>query len=190
MPRRRDYGGEYQRRLARASARGLSRSQARGHARAGEAPLRSPRPIESDRKLETALKALRRSGKQAAAAKEAGVSAERLRRFLRENGLAERQGGKWLINDRRRKRMTVLSKGEARELVFDQHEQTSLNGRHLAAVQQFLRSNDRELLFPFEGQAVTDARGKPHPLETDPNALHRIASAGSEVFHEVYRLVQ
>ena len=29
-----------------------------------------------------------------------------------------------------------------------------------------------------------------HPLETDPNTLHRLASAGSEVFHEVYRLVQ
>jgi len=190
MSRQRNYKAEYQRRLARAAARGLSRSQARGHARAGEAALRGSRTIKSDDRLETALKALHRIGKQASAAKEAGVSSERLRRFLRENALAERRGRKWHITDRRLRRMTVISKGEARELVLGGHDEASRNGRHLAAVQQFLRSNDHELLLPFEGQAVTDAKGKPHPLETDPNALHRITSAGGEVFHEVYRLVQ
>jgi hypothetical protein len=190
MARQRDYRAEYQRRLARAAARGFSRSQGRGHARAGEAPLRRPRTITSDDKLEAALKALRRVGKQGTAAKEAGVSPERLRRFLRENSLMERRGRKWLDTDRRKRRMTVLSGGEARDLVLPDYQQASLNSRHLSAVRQFLRSNDIQLLLPFEGQEVADAKGKPHPLETDPNALHRIASAGGEVFHEVYRLVQ
>jgi hypothetical protein len=152
--------------------------------------MRAPKIIKSDDRLEAALKALGRIGKQSAAAKEAGVSAERLRRFLRENALAERRGRTWHITDRRLRRMTVISKGEARELVLGGHNEASRNGRHLAAVQQFLRTNHRELLLPFEGEVVTDAKGKPHPLETDPNALHRIASAGSEVFHEVYRLVE
>jgi hypothetical protein len=86
--------------------------------------------------------------------------------------------------------MTVISEGEARNLVLSEPDELSLNGRHLAAVQKFLRSNDIQLLLPFEGRAVMDTKGKPHPLETDPNALHRIASAGGEVFHEVYQLLQ
>jgi hypothetical protein len=45
-------------------------------------------------------------------------------------------------------------------------------------------------LLPFEGRSVTDAKGEAHPLETDPNALYRLAAAGSELFHEIYRLVQ
>jgi hypothetical protein len=86
--------------------------------------------------------------------------------------------------------MTVITEREVKNLTIADPEQLSLNGRHLAAVQQFLRSNDIELLRPFEGRAVIDAKGRPHPLETDPNTLHRLASAGSEVFHEIYRLVQ
>jgi hypothetical protein len=86
--------------------------------------------------------------------------------------------------------MTVITEREVKSLTFDDFEQRSVNGRYLAAVQHFLRSNDVELLKPFEGRAVIDARGRTHQLETDPNALHRLASAGSEVFHEVYRLVQ
>jgi hypothetical protein len=190
VARERDYRAEYQRRIANAVKRGLTRSQARGHARAGEAPIRRVKRITGDDRLEGALKALRRTGKQSSAAKEAGVSAERLRRFLRENALAERRGRSWRITDRRPRRMTVISKGEARNLIVADHDQLSLNGRHLAAVQKFLRSNNIQLLLPFAGQVVTDAKGKPHPLETNPNTLHRIASMGSEVFHEVYRLVQ
>ena len=187
---KRDYKAEYQRRLARAAARGLSRSQARGHARAGEAPVRPRATVKTDGKLEAALKALRRTGMQSTAAKEARVSPERLRRFLRENALADRKGRSWQVTDRRPWRMTVISRREVRNLILSDYDQRSLNGRHLAAVKKFLRSNDIQLLLPFQGQAVTDAKGRPHPLETDPNALHRIASAGSEVFHEVYRLVQ
>ena len=81
MSRQRDYKAEYQRRIANAAKRGLSKSQGRGHARAGEASARS-KPVKSDDRLESALKLLRQSGNQSRAAKEAGVSAERFRRFL------------------------------------------------------------------------------------------------------------
>ena len=57
-------------------------------------------------------------------------------------------------------------------------------------MRHFLSSSKIEFLLPFEGLSVIDARGKSHPLETDPNVLHRLASAGSEVFHDVYRLIQ
>ncbi len=187
MAKVRDYKAEYQRRLANAEKRGLSRSQARGHAKSNETPIKA-KPIKSDAKLETALKLLRETGNQARAAKEAGISAERFRSFLRGNGLAERQGKKWRITDNRPRRMTVITGGETVELILRDFEQSSLNGRHLAAVGAFLRSNDIDLISPFDGQSVIDANGKTHPLETDPNELYRLSHAGGEVFHQIYRL--
>lgn len=183
----RDFRAEYQRRIANAAKRGLSRSQARGHARAGEKPIRE-KLVKSDERLEAALKLLRQTGNQGRAAKDAGVSAERFRRFLRGNSLAKRQGRQWHITDNRTRRMTVISDGEVRELTLRDFEQASLNGRHLADVGTFLRTNNIDLLRPFEGQSVIDATGQAHPLETDPTTLYRLAHAGSEVFHEVYRL--
>lgn len=188
MSRQRDFKAEYQRRVANAAKRGLSRSQARGHARIGEATIKS-RPLASDQKLEAALKELRKSRNQALAAKSAGVSSERLRRFLRENSLVEGRGRNLKISDNRNRDMMVLSNGDAREMRLRDFEQASLNGRHLAAVRNFLNSNDRDYLTEFVGQSVIDAKGKAHPLETDPNALHRLAAAGDAVFHEIYRLL-
>lgn len=185
----RDYKAEYQRRVAQAAARGLSRSQARGHARSGEAPIRS-RPERDREHLEAALKALRQTGNQSEAARSAGISTERFRRFLRENSFAERSGKSWTFTDNRDRQMLVISRSGAKSRVLRGFDQASLNGKHLAAVGQFIGSNKIEFLLPFEGQSVIDARGKSHPLETDPNVLHRLASAGSEVFHDVYRLIQ
>ena len=85
--------------------------------------------------------------------------------------------------------MTVISDGKADVLRLRDFSQASLNGQHLAAVGEFVRTNDRELLMPFEGRTVVDAKGKAHPLETDPNELHRIAAQGEDVFHQIYRLV-
>lgn len=189
MPKQRDYKREYRQRIERAAARGLTRSQARGHARSGEAPIR-PRPERDRDNLEAALKALRLSGNQSDAARSARISPERFRRFLRENSFAERRGKSWIFTDNRDRQMLVVSGGIAKTRTLRGFDQASLNGRHLAAVGQFIGSNKIEFLQPFEGQSVTDAHGKSHPLETDPNILHRLASAGSEVFHDVYRLVQ
>lgn len=188
MTRTRNYKAEYQRRIANATKRGLSRSQARGHARANEEPVR-PKAVGSDASLEAALKILRQTGSQGHAAKEARVSAERFRRFLRTNALAERRGGRWHVTDKRTRCMTVITGGDSIELTLKDFEQASLNGRHLSAVGAFLRTNDIDLLRPFEGQSVIDASGQARPLETDPNALYRLAATGSEVFHEIYRLI-
>jgi hypothetical protein len=187
VARTRDFRAEYRRRIVNAAKRGLSRSQARGHARANEAPVRST-PIAGDKRLEDALKLLRQTGNQGRAAKEFGISAERFRRFLRANGLAERQGQKWTITDNRSRHMTVITGGEAIKMDLRDFPQSSLNSQHLNAVQAFLRTNDIDLLRPFEGRSVIDAKGTAHLLEIDPNALYRLAHAGGEAFHEVYRL--
>lgn len=186
----RNYQAEYARRLARAFAKGLSRAQARGHAKSGEAPIKPQRSKADTAPLEAALKSLHASGSLRQAAKDTRVSAERFRRFLSENRLAMRTGRKWTITDERPREMTVLSNGKARNLILRNFENASLNGRHLAAVGQFLASNDAELLAPFEGQSVSDASELSYVLETNPNALYRIANSGSEVFEHVYRLIQ
>ncbi|MWV28079.1 hypothetical protein [Aurantiacibacter rhizosphaerae] len=189
MARQRDYKAEYQRRIANAAKRGLSKSQARGHARPGEKPIRGSNVARGDTKLEAALTALRQSGTQVAAAKEAGVSVERFRRFLRENQLAERQGRTWLIDDRAPREMLVLSNGQAMQMRLDGYEQASLNGRYLSAFKSFISTNDSEFLSDFVGLSVRDAKGKLHPFETDENALYRLAASGSEIFEDIYRLI-
>ena len=188
MARQRDYKAEYQRRVANAAKQGLSRSQARGHARTGEAPIKGPK-AGNDVRLESALRAFRQTGNRAAAAKSVGIAPERLRRFLRENVQIEGRGRSLKITDNRRREMTVISDGSSSVVRLRDFDQASLNGRHLAAVGEFLRTNERELLLPFEGREVIDAKGKPHSLETDPNELYRIAALGDDVFHEIYRLI-
>lgn len=188
MVRTRDYKTEYARRIANAESRGLSRSQARGHARTGETQIWGQK-IRGDVRLEAALKVFRQTGNRTAAAKSVNIAPERLRRFLRENVQIEGRGRALKIIDDRFREMTVISNGKADVLRLRGFDQASLNGQHLAAVGHFLKTNDHEFLLPFEGRAVIDAKGKSHPLETDPNELHRIASLGSDVFHEIYRLV-
>ena len=187
MARKRDFKAEYERRIANAAKRGLSRSQARGHARSSEAPV-SDRSIASDPKLEAALKAFRQTGRQGAAAKRSGVAPERFRRFLQHNGLAVRTGRHWLLTDNRPRRMRVITDGDWMDLTLAGFDQASLNGAHSSAVGAFLRSNDIDLLLPFVGRSVRDVRGRLHLLETNPNRLHRMAAQGEEPFHEIYRL--
>jgi len=187
MPRQRDHKAEYARRLARAFAQGLSRSQARGHARPDEAPLRPAKPKDAER-IEAAYKDMRRTGSLTKAAKTHGISPERLRREVKAQGLAERSGRGWRFTDTRARQMPVLTSGEVVEVKLAGYDQAALNGAHLNAAWQFVRTNDRDLLAPFVGQSVTDTAGNSYPLETDPNALHAIAATG-EAFHEIYRLI-
>lgn len=189
MAKKRDYKAEYARRIANAKKRGLSRAQARGHARAGERPIRGSTVKRGEASLEAALKALRRTGTQVAAAKEAGVSVERFRRFLRENELATRNGKTWIISDPATRKMLVISNGEARTRKLAGLEQASLNGKYLAAVKAFINSNDADLLAAFVGKSVRDTSGKLHTFETDPNTLYHLAASGGEIFEDIYRLI-
>lgn len=188
MATNRNYQAEYQRRIASAAKRGLSRSQGRGHARVGEARIRS-RPLAIDKGLEAALRALRVFHNQAAAAKYAGVSPERFRRFLREHVVIEGRGPDQKISDNLSRPMTVITDGQALALRLRDFDQASLNGRHQAAVANFLTSNECKYLDEFEGQSVIDTKGKAYPLETDPTAIYRLAAQGGDVFHEIYKLI-
>jgi hypothetical protein len=188
MAKQRDYKAEYQRRIVNAKRRGLSRSQARGHAKAGEATIRAQRPVDREQ-FENALKAYRKSGRQAEAARSVGISAERLRRYLRENVTVERRGGKLEIEDQRTRIMTIISRGETYTAALPNFDAASENGKYLSAVRAFLNTNSLSNLRPFVGRSVIDTAGKAHPFEIDPNTLRRLASSGEELFHDVYQLV-
>jgi hypothetical protein len=187
MARSRDYKTEYARRIANAGKRGLSRSQARGHARPGETPIRQTTVRDRDR-FEAALKLYRQSGNRAASAKALKLAPERFGRFLSENVQIEGRGRALKITDHRTYEMAVISQGELLSVPIRGFDQKSLNGQHLNAVKAFLSTNDIDVLAPFVGRSIIDARGVSHPLETRPNTLRRLAHAGDEQFPEIYRL--
>ena len=188
MARTRDYKAEYRHRIEHAGARGLSRPQARGHAGRDEAPIRLAPIARGNEQLETAVKALYNTGSLTRAAKAARMSPERLRRLVREHSIAERAGRTWTLTDTHPRELMVLTQGQRRRLTLPGFEPSSLVGRHLAAVQRFVETNDISLLAPFAGRSVIDANGQEHLLETRPNVLHRLASDG-ESFPEIYRFV-
>jgi hypothetical protein len=185
---KRNYHAEHLRRLERGRARGLTRSQARGHARAHEASLK-PKSGKTDPRLERALKELRRTNNQAVAAKEAGVSSERFRRFIRDQKLAERKGRIWEITDTRARDMTAMTTRGAFDLKLPGYDTASLVGQHNAAVKFFLDSNDISRLRPFEGRTFKDTSGRTYVLETRPNVIRRVDASG-ETFEQIYRIVQ
>jgi hypothetical protein len=185
--RQRDYKAEYRRRVERGQSKGLSRSQSRGHPKAKEKNVRKPRPI-SDASLQISLQALRSGKTLAEAAKEIRVSPERLRNQAQAKGIIKRRGRKWVIKNNIRREILIFSQGEAIKIVVGTLHQASKAGRYMAAAGNFLRSNNAAYLQPFIKESVTDAKGKKHPFETNPNALYRIA-AGTDTFEQIYRIV-
>ena len=188
MKTRRNYKAEYRRRIERGLARGLSRSQARGHATASEQPIEAA-PVDADPKIDAAILKMNRGTSMTAAARSRHISIERLRRFLALEDLAERVGRRWVINDNRPRQVPVMTGGRIRILTVDGFDQAHLVGEHHHAVGEFVRTNDIEFIKPFEGKSVRVANGRKYPLETDPNALHRIASMDTPPFHEIYEIV-
>lgn len=190
MRKARDYKAEYQRRITNAAKRGLSRSQARGHARAGEKLLRPRERVSRDipAKVQAAIKRIQHGESLTAAAREARIAPERLRRYLYGHDLVKRTDRAWHFTDKLHREMNVTSNGEDRLVRFNILEQASLNGRHQAAIKAFVNSNDTDFLTPFVGQSVIDTSGTAHPLETDPNTLFRLRLTDERPFHEIYQL--
>ncbi len=183
----RDYRTEYARRLQRGFAKGLSRAQARGHAKAED--IRSggsPGFIDRHSPLEQALRLMRDGVSQTKAAKQVGVSAETLRRYQRLNTQSERAGGRWVIKDLRQVEVLLATRGKL-QTVKVTREAASDIGKYWVAVNKFLRSNVKSHLDAFVGMGIRDLRGKLHPYETRPNVLRRLDSAGDFSFIDIYR---
>ncbi len=191
MARQRDYHAEYQRRIERGRARGLSRSQARGHPRSSESLGSGRMTVPAyDPRLEAGLKLIRAGTPLTHAAPAIGVSRERLRRYVVQTGVVEKQRGRWtVLQDNRARVMPIFSAGRSITVSIAGYEQSALAGRYMAAVGAFRDSNDPSYLEPFVGESITDVRGKRHLFETRPNMLYRLALGDDDPFEQVYRIV-
>jgi hypothetical protein len=122
------------------------------------------------------------------AARSVNLSPKSLQAFLGRRRIARRKGDRWTIKDNRPRRVPVMTKGRSRNLIVAGFKEAQLVGEHHNAVGNFVRTNDLALLRPFEGRLVRLTSGKEIPLETDPNALHRIAAMDTPPFHEIYEI--
>jgi len=183
----RNFAEEYQKRIARGLASGKSRAQARGHARATDLP--KPETLAQFNKidaLERALKLMKQGLSQKKAAKMAGVSTERLRRFQKQNTTSSRVGRTWIIVDSRPVTVVMATQGRMRDVTVS-HDASSDIGHHWNAVNLFLETNDPSHLARFKGLGLRDVEGRFHPFETRPNVLRRMDSAGELSFIDIYR---
>jgi hypothetical protein len=187
--RQRDYRKEYARRVAVAAQKGLSRSAARGHPRAGErqkAP--SAKTIDPHSREEQALRMMRRGSSLRDASNRYRMSQERLRAYIKETTGATREKGRWKIVDHRSRQFPFYSNG-AVVTPWMSMEQTSEAARYMQAVKQFLRSpDDSDLRARFTGKGASDVNGKLYPFELDENTLYELDHRDEAVIPEQYRI--
>jgi hypothetical protein len=188
----------YRRRIQRHEAAGRSRAQARGHARASEQPIKTkpitaPHPTGERPPIEVAVSAVRKGASLQAAAKQSGVSPERLRRHLHTvpgatKTTAKGSKGRWdlskIPSDWRLHLAEPTAGGGMIALpgpdgtgmtwiTIAGSKQNSLAGEFSSAVAIFRNSNDRTVFDPFIGKSLIDVNGKQWRLETRPDVLRR-----------------
>lgn len=141
-----------------------------------------------DARLEFAVLEMNRGRSLTAVARSLGFSAKALQELLGRNRLLKRRGKRWVTKDNRLRRIEVMTGGRLRVLTVRGYKKARLIGEHHHAVGQFVRTNAVEILKRFRGRTVQAANGRRYVLETDPNALHRIAAMDSPPFHEIYEI--
>ncbi len=168
----------YRRRIERGMARGLTRSQARGHARAGEASASRRGGYSSEQKLLKGIRLLDRPGYTFQnAARDAGVSPERLRRYAHETRYAEKAGRRWRVPERHRGTVLfpILSEGQLKRIKLSDSNQKAKLGLYMQRVRFALETNRPRWLSDFRGQYVTDDQGVKHYFETDFHVVKVLA---------------
>jgi hypothetical protein len=188
MAKSKDGKAKYARRMARGAERGLSKAQARGHARVR--PPDDPERIgELPGKLEYVLRHMRRDGLSLTkAARREGVSPERARRWIVDQGLAVRDGRGWRFPDNRLRDIELYSAGERKVIRIRGFDPAHLIGRYMSEAAQAMLTNSPAPLAPFEGRFVRDVDGRVHVFETDLNVLYRLNATG-DIFESLYRFV-
>ena len=160
----------YRKRIERGEALGLTRSQARGHARTGERPVSRQRAYRSEQKLLQGIRLLDRPGYTfQRAARQAGVSPERLRRYAHETGYAEKAGRRWRVPERHRGTVLfpVFSEGRLKKIKLSDQDQKAKLGLYMQRVRIALESNRPGWLSDFRGDYARDDYGVRHYFETD-----------------------
>jgi hypothetical protein len=123
---------------------------------------------------------------QKEAAKQAGVSAETLRRFQKANTTSHRNGRRWTISDARPVPVWMATRAKMRSVTIS-HDAASDISRHWIAINHFLETNNPTHLAAFVGKGLRDSKGVFHSFETRPNVLRKLDSAGELSFIDIYR---
>lgn len=171
----------------RMTARGAS-GGGRRRATTGKKPTKRVQRPTLDPRFEPAIKEMNRGQSMTAAARAAGVPRYQLQNYLTQQRLASRKRGRWVAKDKRPRRVPVMTRGRIRVVIVPSYDEAQLAGEHWHRAGEFVRTNDIELIKPFQGKSVQAVSGRRYPLETDPNALHRIAAMDSPPFHEIYEI--
>ena len=168
-----------------------SRPHSRRRSKAAEKRQhRKPRRqrLRKDPLLEAAVLEMNRGRSLTATTKSVRVPSKQLKAYLRQHRIAKRKGKRIVARDNRLRRVPVMTDGRVRVVTVRGYEQARLVGQHHNAVANFVQTNDIGLIEPFKGKSVQSAKGKEHTLETDANALHRIAAMDTPPFHEIYKI--
>jgi hypothetical protein len=181
--------GEALRLAKRTRALVRKRSPARTR-QAAKLRRRSPRlqTLKADPQAEAAVLEMNRGRSLTAAARDSQLTRGHLLTYVTRRRLARRKGRRWVSKDNRLRRVPVMTGGRFRILTVRGYESARLVGEHHHAAGEFVRRNDINVLGPFRGQSVQTVSGRRYLLETDPNALHRIAAMDSPPFHEIYEI--
>lgn len=147
------------------------------------------RRLRADPWAEAAVLEMNRGRSLTAAARDLNLPRSRLQNYVTRQRLAKRRGNRWVTKDNRPRRVPVMTGGRLRVLTVRGYDEARLVGEHHQAVGEFVRSNSLDHIKPFTGKAVQAVNGRRYALETDPNALHRIAAMDSPPFHEIYEII-
>jgi helix-turn-helix, Psq domain len=150
---------------------------------------RKSRRRRYDAHLEEGVRNIRSGTSLARASRLIGVSSRTLVRYLKDTGVGRKTRGRWTIGrDTRTREVRLFSNGRDEEITIKGFDAVSRIGRFMSAVADFDENNDPSVLIPFEGESVTDKRGRRHVFETRPNVLRRLLET-EEPFEEIYRIV-
>lgn len=154
----------------------------------------APRPGKrtrqiSDHRFQAALKSLQQGRNTTEAAREIGVSRQRLEQQLRSTGAARKRGARWIVLARLPRRMALFTTQGAIGVTLRNRREASKAGLFMSAVSRFLFSNEPSEVETFSGEFAMDIQGRRWAFETDPNILHQLAHTGNETFESVYRIV-
>ena len=194
--RKRNYATEYERRIRNATARGLTKSQARGHpgfAQKSATAIRTgTKAIAADPTLESAIRQMRSGKTLADAARNAHVSRERLASYAKRYANAVATNGRWSFDDRRPRQIIIAANGEHNFLVLrvPGHDPASVAGEHY---NEALAALENPNLYPafvekWSGVSIPDVKGKIRFFETDLNALFRAHNNDDFDWTRIYKI--
>ena len=194
--RQRRYAEEYARRIRNATARGLTKSQARGHPgstqESASAIRAGAKPAKVDWTLEAAIKEMRTGATLGRAARDAHVGRERLAAYAKRYAGAVSKGGQWTFDDKRTRRILMAATGEYNFLTLrvPGYDPSSLAGQHYTESVAVL---DDPSLYPafvekWAGVSIPDVKGKTRFFETDLNALFRMHFGEEADWTRVYHI--